>query len=151
MIGQIFADTALLFGGSGKWWFMNILTNPHADFCLLLNTCINMAAAKLPNRKSTATRASFLWTFRSSAVIRTSDRNPSSSFTNNSHWPGEHGHSSPLSILRQELFPSRLRETSYWMFAATPLACWWRLTEKWVRGAYLDDGDIKKALQKLAE
>lgn len=149
MIGQIFTDTAPLFGGSGKWWFMNILTNPHADFCQLLNTCENMAPAKSPDRKSTATKSFF--SFRSSAVIRTSDRNLSSSFTNNSHWPGEHGHSSLLSILRQELFPSRLRETSYWMFAATPLACWWRLTEKWLRGAYLDDGDIKKALQKLAE
>lgn len=37
------------------------------------------------------------------------------------------------------------------MFAATPPACWWHLTEEWVRGAYLDYRDIKKAQQKLAE
>lgn len=125
--------------GGGRC-FINILTKPHADFCQLLNTCVNMAAAKSPNGTSAATRASYLWTFRSSAVIRTWDWDPSSSFTNNSHWPGEHGHSSLLSILRQECFPSRLRETSYWMFAATPPACWWHFTEKWVTGAYLDDG-----------
>lgn len=65
MIIQISAgtagDTARLFVKKKKKDGWNIQTNPRADFCQLLNTCVNMVVAKSASRKSTA-RASYIWT-----------------------------------------------------------------------------------------